>query len=218
MSIREFFVKLRSHYLTSHLLAMAVVVVILCISVGFILDIYTHHGQNISVPNLKGLSYDKAYDNLNELGLVIQVNDSGYNKQLPANTILAQTPAQGIRVKEGHIIYVTVNSPSSPTFTIPDIVDNSSVREAEARLSAIGFKLTAPLEVEGEKDWVYGIVSRGRRVSNGDRISIDAPLTLLVGKGTTDSIDELGFADEYTTTAEGDVDEFEEIKEPPTAH
>lgn len=218
MSIREFFVKLRSHYLTSHLLAMAVVVILLCISVGFILDIYTHHGQNISVPNLKGLSYDKAYDDLNELGLVIQVNDSGYNKQLPANTILAQTPAQGIRVKEGHIIYVTVNSPSSPTFTIPDIVDNSSLREAEARLSAIGFKLTAPLEVEGEKDWVYGIVSRGRRVSNGDRISIDAPLTLLVGKGTTDSIDELGFADEYTTTTEGDVDEFEEIKEPPTTH
>jgi beta-lactam-binding protein with PASTA domain len=217
MSIKEFYTKLRSHYLTSHLLAMALTVILLCVAAGFGLDIYTHHGENITIPNLKGMTYEKAYNLMQDEGLIIQVNDSGYNKQLPANTILAQTPGAGMKVKEGHIIYVTVNSPSSPTFAIPDIVDNSSVREAEARLTAMGFKLTPPMEVEGEKDWVYGIVCRGRRVSNGDRIAIDAPLTLLVGKGTQDNIDELGFVDEFGTQQESDVDEFVEVKEPPTA-
>jgi hypothetical protein len=80
----------------------------------------------------------------------------------------------------------------------------------------MGFRLTEPQYVDGEKDWVYGILCRGHRVSNGDRISIDHPLTLMVGKGTLDDMDEMGFADEYTTTQEGEVDEFEEVKEPPT--
>ncbi len=216
MSITEIKNKIFSRYLMYHLLAMVVAVILLCIGISFGLDIYTHHGENIDVPDLKGIEYSKAVEQLEQLGLVIEVSDSGYNKQLPANTILVQTPSHGQHVKQGHTIYVTINSPSSPTFAIPDIVDNSSVREAEARLAAIGFQLTEPQYVDGEKDWVYGIVCRGHRVSNGDRISIDHPLTLMVGKGTLDDMDEMGFADEYTTTQEGEIDEFEEVKEPPT--
>jgi len=216
MNITDIKNKIFSRYLMYHLLGMVSAVIILCIGISFGLDIYTHHGENIEVPDLKGIDHSKAVEQLGKLGLVMEVSDSGYNKQLPANTILAQTPSHGLHVKQGHIIYVTINSPSSPTFSIPDIVDNSSVREAEARLTAMGFRLTEPQYVDGEKDWVYGILCRGHRVSNGDRISIDHPLTLMVGKGTLDDMDEMGFADEYTTTQEGEVDEFEEVKEPPT--
>ena len=217
MSIKDIYKKLSEHYLTRHLLILATVVILLCVGVGYGLDIYTHHGERIVVPDLKGVDYDKAYTRLQELGLILQVSDSGYNKKLPANVILAQTPGGGMAVKQGHVIYVTVNSPSSPTFAIPDIVDNSSLREAEARLSAMGFQLTPPQQVEGEKDWVYGIMCRGRRVSNGDRISIDHPLTLLVGRGTVDDMDDMMIADESEMTQEGGVDEFEEVKEPPKA-
>ena len=206
--------KLFSRYLTLHLTAMAVVVVLLCVGVGIGLNMYTHHGEGIPVPDLKGKDFEKAYLQLEGLGLGLVVSDSGYNKQMPANSILAQTPGQGQLVKQGRVIYVTVNSPSSPTFTIPDIVDNSSLREAEARLTAMGFRLTAPLEVEGEKDWIYGIVCRGRRVSNGDRISIDHPLTLMVGKGTTEYVDSIEYIESIIGASEGDTDDFEEVKEP----
>lgn len=47
----------------------------------------------------------------------------------------------------------------------------------------MGFKLLPPKRIVGEKDWVYGIISRGRRVGTGDRVSTDAPLTLIVGTG-----------------------------------
>ena len=120
-------------------------------------------------------------------------------------------------MKEGHVVYVTVNSPSSPTFAIPDIVDNSSVREAEARLMAMGFQLTPTQLVDGEKDWVYGILCRGRRVSNGDRIPIDYPLTLMVGKGTIDDSEDIEYIDPAYPDGIGEVDEFEEVKEPPIA-
>ena len=203
-----------SRYLMFHLLAMAVVVILLCAGVKFGLDLYTHHGEGIVVPELKGMTYEKAYRLLEEDGLQIVVSDSGYNKKLPADCILAQTPGYGQRVKQGHVVYVTVNSPSSPTFAIPDIVDNASVREAEAKLTAMGFRLTPSQMVTGEKDWVYGILCRGRRVSNGDRIPIDYPLTLMVGKGTYDEAEETDYVDPAYPENAGETDDFVEVTGP----
>jgi len=218
MTTKEFFGKIFSRYLLLHFLAMAVFVVLVGMGVKFGLEYYTHHGEGIEVPLVKGQTYNKAHQVLDELGLVIMVSDSGYNKEFPADYILAQSPNQGMKVKRGHVIYVTVNSPSSPTFAIPDIVDNSSVREAEAKLMAMGFRLLPPQQVPGEKDWVYGILCRGRRVSNGDRIPIEHPLTLLVGSGTVSESDEFEYVDatsSNTGIGDDEIDEFEEVKEPP---
>ena len=217
MNVKDFFKKVCSRIVLLNLLAMAVVVVLLCFGVSYGLDVYTHHGEGIVVPDLQGMRYDKAYVMLEDKGLGIVVSDSGYNKALPANCILAQTPGGGQKVKQGHTIYVTVNSPSSPTFAIPDIVDNSSLREAEAKLTAMGFRLQPTQYVTGEKDWVYGIICRGRRVSNGDRIPIDHPLTLMVGSGTYDGTADIDYLDADSggyTPAGVDVDDFEEVTGP----
>ena len=221
MNIKELARKIFSRYLVLHLVGMAVFIILLCVGVKYGLDIYTHHGEGIEVPSVKGMSYQKARLLLNEKGLTVIVSDSGYNKKLPADCILAQSPGSGTKVKEGHTVYLTVNSPSSPTFAIPDIVDNASVREAEAKLLAMGFQLTPPQQVVGEKDWVYGILCRGRRVSNGDRVPIDNPLTLMVGSGTYDESTDVDYVDsnydgDQTGTENGDVDDFEEVTEPPT--
>lgn len=222
MNAKKFFKKVCNRFLLLNLLAMVVVVVLLCLGVGYGLDLYTHHGEGIEVPELKGMRYQKARLLLEEKELNIVVSDSGYNKTLPADCILAQMPGHGQKVKEGHTIYVTVNSPSSPTFAIPDIVDNSSLREAEAKLTAMGFRLAPTQRVTGEKDWVYGILCRGRRVSNGDRIPIDYPLTLMVGSGAYDDTDSIDYVDsnysmDVTDEGGNDVDEFVEVTEPPAA-
>lgn len=183
MSISKMIGKIADWRFGAHLLAMLLVMLLFCIGVKVGLDIYTRHGQEVEVPNLMNMSFDQAKLLLDEYDLNIQVADSGYNKRMPADCILAQMPGATAKVKAGHIIYVTVNSPSSPTVTIPDIIDNSSLREAEAKLAAMGFKLLPPKRIVGEKDWVYGIISRGRRVGTGDRVSTDAPLTLIVGTG-----------------------------------
>ena len=218
MNIKESLGKVFDRFVVINLSAMLVVIILLCLGVGFGLDLYTHHGEDITVPNLKGMDIDKAERQINQMGLSIVVSDSGYNKTFPADCILAQTPGRGQKVKEGHVVYVTVNSPLSPTFTIPDIVDNSSLREAEAKLTAMGFRLSPPRRITGEKDWVYGILCRGRRISNGDRVPIDYPLTLMVGSGAYDESDSVDYVDSnnsFNGTDEGDVDEFEEVSEPP---
>jgi beta-lactam-binding protein with PASTA domain len=194
--IKKLISAIKDWRLWAHLLAMVLVVLLLCIGVKVGLDFYTHHGENVEVPNLMNMDYDKAMMLLEEYDLRIAVADSGYNKRMPADCILAQTPGATARVKPGHVVYVTVNSPSSPTVMIPDIIDNSSLREAEAKLAAMGFRLLPPKRIVGERDWVYGIISRGRRVGTGDRISTEAPLTLIVGSGGYDS-DEAGMDDYY---------------------
>jgi beta-lactam-binding protein with PASTA domain len=216
MTTKQFFGKLLGGYLWGNLLAMLLVIVALCFGVKYGLEIYTHHGEGIKVPKVEGMYYSKAALLLESDGLRIVVSDSGYNKRLPADCILAQTPGAGSSVKQGHIIYVTVNSPSSPSFPIPDIVDNSSYREAEAKLMAMGFQVLPPKRVPGEKDWVYGIVSRGRRVGTGDMISTGAPLTLLIGNGQYGEDEDIDYAVpdmDAITPDNGDIDEFVEVEE-----
>lgn len=216
MKTKEFFGKFCSKFLFWNLIAMALVVILLVVGVNYGLDWYTHHGESIRVPNIEGMRIDKARETMEECGLEIVVTDSGYNKRLPADCVLTQNPGAGLTVKSGHTIYVTINSSNSPSVAIPDVVDNSSYREAEAKLISLGFKVLPPQYVTGEKDWVYGVSCNGRKVSTGERISIEQPLTLLVGSGQYGADEELnviGGDDIMMQSGNGEVDDFEEVTE-----
>ena len=223
MTISEFMGKFKSSYLWGNLAAMAVVAVGLTMGVKYGLAIYTHHGESIPIPDLVHKKYADAEEILDNLGLQIVVSDTGYVKTLPPDCILEQTPAPGERVKSGHVIYVTINALHSPTITLPDVIDNSSLREAMAKLTAMGFKLAAPEFVPGEKDWVYGILVNGRHVAYGDKIPVDARLIIQAGNGQRDSGDSVNYVDpEYPRGGDfdesEDMDVFEEVPAPPADH
>lgn len=216
MKTKEFFGKFCSKFLFWNLIAMALVVILLVVGVNYGLDWYTHHGESIRVPNIEGMRITKAREMMEECGLEIVVTDSGYNKRLPADCVLTQSPGAGLTVKSGHTIYVTINSSNSPSVAIPDVVDNCSYREAEAKLISLGFKVLPPQYVTGEKDWVYGVSCNGRKVSTGERVSIEQPLTLLVGSGQYSADEELnvvGDDDTMMQSGNGEVDDFEEVTE-----
>ena len=138
---------------------MIIVVAGVCWGTSFAIDIYTHHGESVAIPNIKQKSFADAEHILADAGLSVVVSDTGYVKSLPPDCILEQSPAAGSHVKTGHVIYVIVNASRSPEISLPDIIDNSSLREAMAKLTAMGFKLTQPQFVPGEKDWVVGVVA-----------------------------------------------------------
>lgn len=190
---------------------VAMVALIAAISVGVKLALaeYTHHGQKIAVPNLYHKSYDVAVEELSDCGLKVEVVDSGYVRTLPAGYILDQRPASGQLVKQGRIIYVTVNSGRTPMLTIPDVIDNSSRREAEARMTAMGFKMGPPRYVYGEKDWVVGAFVGSRRVFAGERVSIEQYVSLEVGNGMISDEDSLTYVDAnaYIEEPEEEVEE-----------
>lgn len=221
MNPSEFLRKFTSRYLWGNILAMAVVVVVACVGVKIGLDVYTHHGESIPIPDVRHKSFDDARYLLEDAGLQIVVSDTGYVRNLPPDCILDQSPAPGERVKSGHIIYVVVNASHTPTLTLPDVIDNSSLREAIAKLTALGFKLTQPEYVDGEKDWVYGITVNGRHVVAGDKVSVNDYVTIQVGNGQRDSTEDINYIDAPEREPDndfedegGDVDEFHEVHSP----
>ena len=218
MKTSEFFGKLRSSYLWGNIAAMAVVLVLACWGVQLALDIYTHHGEEVVIPNVKHKSFEDARHIMENAGLEVVVTDTGYVKALGPDCILEQSPAAGEKVKTGHIIYVTVNATHSPTISLPDVIDNSSLRDAMAKLTSMGFKLTQPEFVTGEKDWVYGIVAGGKPKQTGDKISVDTPVTIQVGNGQVGSSDDIDFVDgggdDVLFEDGGDVDEFQVVTGP----
>ena len=195
MTSSEFINKFKSKYLWGNLAAMALVVVLLCVGVRFGIDLYTHHGEAISIPDVRHKSFADAERILKDAGLPVVVSDTGYVKNLPPDCVLEQSPAPGEKVKSGHVIYVTINSAHSPVITIPDVIDNCSLREAMAKLTAMGFKLGSPQYIPGEEDWVYGILVKGRHVVAGDKVSIDDVLIIQVGNGRRDAGDSVEMVD-----------------------
>ena len=172
-----------------NLVAMLLVVIAAIVGAWFWMNKFTHHGESIEVPNVKGMVLSDAEYALTRAQLEAVVADSGYNRKLPAGTVLEQIPASGRQVKSGREVYLTINSGQTPTMALPDIADNCSLREAEARLKAMEFKL-GPIEyAPGDKDWVMAVKCRGRKVNAGERISIDDPVTLVVGNNADDSGD-----------------------------
>lgn len=181
ITLKEFFSFKQNRFFWLNLIAMIVVVIGACWGTLLWLDHYTHHGEAYVVPNVKNKSLGEAQLVLHNQKLEGLVVDSSYVKGLPDGMVLDQNPAEGARVKEGRTIYLTVTTSKVPLVKLPDLVDNSSLRQAEAKLKAMGFRLTEPEYVSGEQDWIYGIKYRGRSLMSGDKVPHEAMLTLCVG-------------------------------------
>ena len=197
MTPSEFFNKFKSWFLWGNLLAMALVIVLLSVGVKFGLDLYTHHGEEVIVPNVLRKSSTDAQRLLTQAGLNVMVVDTAYAKTMPEDCVLQQVPDGGAKVKSGRTIYLTVNSSRTPTRTIPDII--------------------------GEADWVYGILVNGRHVNAGDKVPVEATLIIQVGNGeiaTEDSVAYVepvyeGESDEQSGIimgADGGKDDFEVVE------
>lgn len=181
ISLKDFFSFKNNRAFWLNLIAMPVVVIAVILGVLHWLDVYTHHGESIIVPNVNGLPVKEAQNEFSKKNLRVEIVDSNYVKGILAGAVLEQKPAAGSKVKIGRTIYLTINTGEAPKVTIPDIIDNSSFRQAEARLRALGFKLTEPEYIEGEKDWIYGVKYNGKKLTSGEKIPREAVLTLCVG-------------------------------------
>ena len=190
MTIKEFFSFKTNKFFWVNFIAMIVVVVVMIFGVLKWLDIHTHHGETVAVPDVKGMTVDEAAKMFRNHGLVYVISDTKYVKDKAAGIILELKPGVGEKVKEGRTVYLTVNTLDVPLRAIPDVADNSSLRQAQAKLLNAGFKLNQVQLVNGEKDWVYGVKYQGRQLAAGEKIPVGSSLTLMVGNGSGDTSEE----------------------------
>jgi hypothetical protein len=202
MSLKKIF----SPVVWGNLLAMCLFVALVITGFWYGTKVYTRHGEIITVPNVTRIQHEDAVLMLEQFELKAVVSDSGYNRNLAPGSVLMQQPIAGAEVKAGRKIYLTINSTSGPTLTMPDIADNCDVYEAEIRLRTMGFKIGPKEYAEGDKDWVLGVKCRGKEVRASERVPAEAPIVLVVGNSLTE--DEK-WAEDSLAAADGEEVEFE---------
>lgn len=181
IGFKDFFSFRKNRFFWINIISMIVVVFAAVWGTLGWLDSYTRHGKAHLVPDVKNKNVEEAMKIISEETMKSVIIDSNYVKGVPAGMVLEQMPAAGARVKEGRTVYLTITTTSVPLVSLPDIIDNSSMRQAEAKLKSMGFKLTEPELVPGEQDWIYGIKYRGKELKSGDKVPNEALLTLCVG-------------------------------------
>ena len=195
--MKDFLVKLIKNPYVLNLLLAVVVACALVFGTLKWLDSYTRHNEAVVVPDVKGLGMEEAAEFFKNSNLRYNVIDSVFSKDVRPGAIVELVPMAGSKVKEGRIIYLTINAINIPLQVVPDVADNSSLRQAEARILASGFKLNDIQYVPGEKDWVYGVKYRERMLAIGDKVPMGATLTLMVGDGNREVLEgDSLFADE----------------------
>ncbi|MBC8109542.1 MAG: PASTA domain-containing protein [Verrucomicrobia bacterium] len=118
--------------------------IILCLLTGwfvvfffFYLPWRTHHGESITVPDLRDKSLQEVIEYLEKHDLRYEVSDSTFEIGKPPLTVITQYPKAGSTVKQDRKIYLTVTANTPPMVKMPKLVD-LSLRSAEMQLQSLG--------------------------------------------------------------------------------
>jgi len=185
--MRDFLKKLiKNPFVVNLLLMFVAFVLVICGTLKW-LEGYTHHGQVVLVPDVKGLVVDAAVSFFENNELRYDVIDSVYSDNVAPGAIVEMTPQAGSKVKRGRTVFLTVNSQTVRSAAIPGVRD-LSFRQAYALLRAQGFETVEVEYVPGEyKDLVVGVEWHGRELDAGEMVALSAVLLLKVSNGEGDA-------------------------------
>ena len=150
----------------------------------------TNHSESITVPNLEGMKIEALQEFLTQHDLRFAVDDSAYSENSPPLSVLRQFPKAGSKVKEGRMIYVSVNRVTPPTMPLPDLLDRS-LTNAEVVLKSNELRRGRILyEPSPFSNLIKEMRYKGKMIAPGTRIPKGAVIDLVVtdGRGPADFV------------------------------
>jgi beta-lactam-binding protein with PASTA domain len=180
--MKEYLKFLISKQFLKHLgLAVALIIGVFFLWI-FMLQFYTHHGIAITVPDFRGKTVDEILKVLEDKNLKYKVRDTVYYDDKRKGCILEQDPQPESHVKEGRVIYFTINGLTPPNVKFPDNIEGS-LRNAKTQLENRGLNVNA-IYVDGpHQDYVVSASFDGHDVKAGDLIPKGSTIDLTVMKG-----------------------------------
>ena len=175
---------LKSRVFFAQLIAAISIIAILGYLFFHWITFVTHHGDEITVPNLSKLNEDQIKERLDELDLDYLIIDTvDYNPKFPKLAVVEQEPTAGSKVKRGRQIYIKINSDTYKMVAIPDLIDKT-YRQAVPTLKSIGLE-------DGEityvphmgKDMVLEMRINGKKVKPGLKVLKATKIELVLGDG-----------------------------------
>lgn len=184
----KFFVKLIKSPYIINLIVAAILTCGVIWGVLHWLDVYTRHNEAVIVPDVKGMKLEEAAAFFQNNGLRYNVIDSVFSKDVAPGAIVELVPNVGSKVKEGRIVFVTINALTAQMAVIPEVED-LSFRQAYALLRSRGFNTIEIKYVPGDyKDLAVCVELGGRVLQKGEHVPLSSSLTLKVSSGDTEML------------------------------
>lgn len=192
--------------------------VLALVALGYIallfIDVFTSHGQQVQVPDVRNLPLEKAIDILEDAGLRWEISDSTtFYENFKPGIVIDQDPKAKSYIKKIRIIYLNVNAMHAPIIALPKLVDLPG-RQGMATLKAMGFKHVTMDSIPSEMDGlILQVTVDGHNVAPGKPVSVNSKIKITVGDGSIvdlnpeqildpalmDSIDEANYKDAQET-------------------
>lgn len=190
----------RKHPILFHLMYIIITGCVLMLAALIFLDYWTHHGEETTVPDVKGMSIERASAEFTSANLNMQIVDTVYSDAASPGQIMEQEPKAGAIVKPNGIVYLTINSFDPEPIRIYTPIVGTSELEAVSNLENYGFKniIKRYVDTEYEDKLVLSAMYNGKPITVGSVVPKNATITIEVGRipevdiigeipGTTDS-------------------------------
>lgn len=178
----KFFEYLKTKTFRKNLIIAAASITTFLLIIFYGLGYYTHHGEGLPVPQLKGLSMANAVELLESKGLRYQINDSIYLIDKEPGIIVEQDPDPNTNVKENRTIYLIITR-DAPNINFPDIAGKTFL-EARSILNNYQLKVGDTSYVSDvARDVILKTSFGGNSITKGQQIPKGSRIDLVLGDG-----------------------------------
>jgi beta-lactam-binding protein with PASTA domain len=174
-------VKLKDSFLF-HLGIVLAICVLLYIAFFTSLHCFTKHGQELTIPDVRGKNITAAIDQLQAMRFEVSI-DSTYEPDQKPLTVLKQVPDTASVVKEGRTVFLTVNMLNPPYIPMPNLVSlsyRSAVTLLKNNKLAVGDTSSRP-DIAGGA--ILEQRYRGAPIRPGEMIAQGSKISLVIGNG-----------------------------------
>ena len=176
-----------NNWMVRNILLALIAFVLLLVGSYIGLNVLTHHGQELEVPDLTNMKVREAQYTAEVEGLKVMVVDSVYIRRMGRGLVYSQNPKAGSKVKKGRKIRLTINSVTPQKVQMPNLV-GYSMRQAMAELSSRGLTVGKLVYVS---DMATNNVLRqlrgNREIAPGTLVESGTAIDLAVGLNPEDN-------------------------------
>lgn len=178
----KFFDYLKTRTFRKNLIIAAISVTAFLLIIFYSLGFYTHHGEGMPVPKLKGLTVERAIELLEAGGLRYQINDSVYLIDKAPGIVVEQDPDPNTNVKANRTIYLIITR-DAPNIKFPDIAGKTYL-EVRSILNNYQLKIGDTSYVSDvARDVIISSSFGGNTITKGQQVPKGSKIDLILGDG-----------------------------------
>jgi len=184
-------------------IAVLITVLLAFVAVPFFLSKFTHHGEEVKMPNYVGKRYTDLMNSASEDFTFEVSRVKIFDDSKPDGTVIKQEPPADENVKYGRKVILTVTTATPRTIKMPQLAGNITLRQAKHILEDSGLEVGTVVETESDSP---GLVlgqyreKTGKSIAAGTEIKQGEKIKLEVGVARRNPVDYGADGDVYDDT------------------